>query len=107
MLTTVLRDCYFAIEGRRIRPAVIRDLVRPHVDCTTPFGDYLSGQGGARLQALRTTSSGGYGVYVALNDLRLLAPLTVVLHISLIYTRHSSYLLYSERVVLIMYLHLE
>ena len=43
---------------------------------------------------------------LALNDSRPLAPFAVVLHVSLIYIHHSSYLLYSEGEVLIMYLHL-
>ena len=63
-------------------------------------------QGGARLQALRATSSGGMASMLALNDSRPLAPLAVVLHVSLIYIRHSGFLLYSEGEELTMYEHL-
>ena len=62
-------------------------------------------QGGARLQALRTTSSGGYGVYIGPNDSRPLAPPTVVLHVSHIYTHHFNCILYSNEEVLSMSLH--
>ena len=44
---------------------------------------------------------------LTLNDSRPLAPLAIVLHVSLNYLRHSGCLLYSEGEVLAMYLHLE
>ena len=68
----------------------------------------MGGQGGSTIASAEDNLvGGGMASILALNDSRPLAPLAVVLHVSLNYVRYSGCLLYSEGEVLAMCLHLE